>query len=64
MRKVLKFGGTSLGSAGALQRAAGIIREELPRGGLVVVSALSGTTDALLRAMEAASRGEIGRAHV
>ncbi len=58
MRKVLKFGGTSLGSAGALQRAAGIIREELPRGGLVVVSALSGTTDALLRAMEAASRGE------
>lgn len=58
MRKVLKFGGTSVGSAEALARAAGIIREELPRGGLVVVSALSGTTDALMRAVEAASRGE------
>lgn len=58
MRKILKFGGTSVGSAEALQRAAGIIQEELPRGGLVVVSALSGTTDAILRAVEAASRGD------
>lgn len=58
MRKVLKFGGTSVGSAEALERATRIIREELPRGGLVVVSALSGTTDAILRAVEAASCGE------
>lgn len=58
MRKVLKFGGTSVGSAEALQRAAEIIRAELPGGGLVVVSALSGTTDGILRAVEAASRGD------
>lgn len=58
MRKILKFGGTSVGSPEALARAAGVIQEEVPRGGLVVVSALSGTTDALLRAVEAASRGE------
>lgn len=58
MRKVLKFGGTSVGCAEALERAVGILREELVSGGVVVVSALSGTTDGILRAVEAAARGE------
>lgn len=56
--KVLKFGGTSVGSPEALRRAARIVAGELPRGGLVVVSALSGTTDQLGRAVEAAGRGD------
>ena len=54
--KVLKFGGSSVGSAEALRRAAGIVREELPAGGLVVVSALRGTTDQILDACAAAGR--------
>jgi aspartate kinase len=60
--KVLKFGGTSVGSAEALRRAAAIIAQELPAGGLVVVSALSGTTDHLLRAMGAACQGDLAGA--
>lgn len=60
--KVLKFGGSSVGSAEALQRAAAIVRDELPEGGLVVVSALRGTTDAILEACAAASRGDEGAA--
>lgn len=60
--KVLKFGGTSVGSVAALRQAAHIIAAELPRGGVVVVSALSGTTDRLLEAIQAASRGDVSRA--
>jgi aspartate kinase len=57
--KVLKFGGSSVGSAEALRRAAGIVRDELPAGGLVVVSALRGTTDRILDACAAATRGDL-----
>ncbi len=59
MIKILKFGGSSVGSAEALRRAAGIVREELPAGGLVVVSALKGTTDRILEAAAAAGRGDL-----
>jgi aspartate kinase len=61
--KVLKFGGTSVGSAEALRRAADIIATELPHGGLVVVSAFGGTTDQLLKATAraAASEGQEAR---
>jgi len=61
--KVLKFGGSSVGSAEALRRAAGIVRDELPTGGLVVVSALKGTTDQILDACAAAGRGDQPLAH-
>ena len=57
--KVLKFGGSSVDSAEALCRAAAIVREELPYGGLVVVSALKGTTDRLLEACTAAGQGDL-----
>jgi aspartate kinase len=57
--KVLKFGGSSVGSAEALRRAAAIVREELPSGGLVVVSALRGTTDLILEACTASGRGDL-----
>ena len=60
--KVLKFGGSSLGSAEALRRAAAIVRDELPSGGLVVVSALRGTTDLILEACAAAGRGDLATA--
>lgn len=60
--KVLKFGGSSVGSPEALRRAAGILAEELPGGGLVVVSALKGTTDGLLAAVDAAARGDLREA--
>lgn len=62
--KVLKFGGTSVGSPEALRRVAAIVGEELPRGGLVVVSALAGTTDGLLRAIEAARQGDADAARL
>lgn len=57
--KVLKFGGSSVGSAEALRRAAAIVSEELPAGGLVVVSALRGTTDRILEACAAAGGGQL-----
>jgi aspartate kinase len=60
--KVLKFGGSSIGSAEALRRAATIVQTELATGGLVVVSALRGTTDRILEACAAASRGELATA--
>ena len=60
--KVLKFGGSSVGSAEALRRAATIVHAELPAGGLVVVSALKGTTDKILEACVAAGRGDLAMA--
>lgn len=56
--RVLKFGGTSVGTAEALHRAAAIVRAELAEGGLVVVSALSGTTDTILNAVDQAAGGD------
>ncbi len=60
--KVLKFGGSSVGSPEAMGRAAAIVREELPTGGLVVVSALKGSTDRILEAVALAGKGEAGQA--
>lgn len=57
--KVLKFGGSSVGGAGAIRRAANLIGAEIPGGGLVVVSALKGTTDAILDALGAAAKGDV-----
>ena len=45
---VLKFGGTSLESAAALERVAEIVRGRLPRRPVLVVSALGHATDHLL----------------
>jgi aspartate kinase len=56
---VAKFGGTSVGDATAIRRTAGIIKGRLSRGPVVVVSALAGTTNALLAAAEQASAGNL-----
>jgi len=58
---VMKFGGTSVGSPEAMDRAATLVaryRETWPEL-VVVTSALSGVTDALLRAAREAVAGHI-----
>ena len=59
---VMKFGGTSVGSAAAIRRVIEVVktaRPDWPRLA-VVVSAMSGVTDALLGAAHAAANGEDG----
>ena len=56
---VVKFGGTSVGDAGAIERACEIVRGRLDRAPVVVVSALAGTTNALLAIGEQAARGHL-----
>jgi aspartokinase/homoserine dehydrogenase 1 len=58
---VMKFGGTSVGSADALKQAAQIIkdaRDEFPRV-VVVTSAMSGVTDLLLKSASLAAHGKV-----
>ncbi len=59
---VLKFGGTSLDDAAALERLAGIVRDRKEARPVVVVSAMRGVTDALLDGTRLARQGEVGRA--
>lgn len=55
---VCKFGGTSVGDAPAIRRLIEIVRIRLPRHPLVVVSAMSGVTDALLGLVPQEVRGD------
>lgn len=56
--QVLKFGGTSVADANAMKRTASIIREQTEKHQtLVVVSALGGMTDGLLRSAVLAAEG-------
>ncbi|MFI5166205.1 MAG: aspartate kinase [Thermoanaerobaculales bacterium] len=58
--KVLKFGGTSVGSAPQMQRVAEIVTKAAGIERVaVVVSAMSGVTDALLEAARRAARGDL-----
>ena len=50
---VMKFGGTSVGSSGAIERACSIILSRADRHPLVVVSAIGDTSDRLVVAAEA-----------
>ena len=56
---VVKFGGTSVGDAAAIERAAAIVRTRLDRHPLVVVSAMAGVTNALLALAEQATQGQL-----
>ena len=56
---VMKFGGTSVGDATAIRRTTEIVRGRLARKPVVVVSALAGTTNALLAAAEQAAAGQL-----
>ncbi len=54
----MKFGGTSVESAAAIERLAGIVRTRLERGPVVVVSAMGKTTNRLLAIARAAVEGQ------
>lgn len=56
---VVKFGGTSVGDAAAIRRAADIVKSRLDRQPIVVVSALGGTTNALLAVGEQSAKGHL-----
>jgi aspartate kinase len=56
---VLKFGGTSVGDPEAIARAAAIVQSRLAGGAVVVVSAMAGTTNALLEIADQAARGQL-----
>ena len=56
---VLKFGGTSVADAEAIERAGAIVRSRQAGGAVVVVSAMSGVTNALLEIAEQAACGQL-----
>ena len=56
---VMKFGGSSIESAEAVQRVCGIIAERAERRPVVIVSAMGKTTDRLLEAGDAAVAGKL-----
>jgi aspartate kinase len=56
---VVKFGGTSVGDADAICRAADVVASRVHRAPVVVVSAASGTTTELLAIAEQAARGQL-----
>ena len=55
---VMKFGGTSVQDAEAIDRAARIVKERLPQKPVVVVSAMAKVTDQLLNMARAAGAGD------
>ncbi|HEV2699670.1 MAG TPA: aspartate kinase, partial [Terriglobales bacterium] len=55
---VMKFGGTSVGDAKAISRAAEIVRGRVPQRPVVVVSAMARVTDQLLQMARAAGAGD------
>lgn len=55
---VMKFGGTSVESAQAIERVAGIVRDRLARHPVVIVSAMGKTTNKLLAIAGAAVEGK------
>ena len=56
---VLKFGGTSVGDAEAIARTGHIVATRADQGAIVVVSALSGVTNALIGLAEQAAKGHL-----
>ena len=63
MSIVMKFGGTSVADAAALENVARIVASEHEAAPVVVVSAMSGVTDALLAATDIASLQEVFERH-
>ena len=55
---VMKFGGTSVEDARAIERVAAIVKDRLPQKPVVVVSAMAKVTDTLLTMARAAGAGE------
>ena len=59
---VLKFGGTSVGTADAIRRVVKIVAAARERSPIVVVSATAGTTDAIIHAARRAETGDLAGA--
>lgn len=59
---VMKFGGTSVGDVAAFERVFHIVSTQIERHPVVVVSAMTKVTDALLAAFEMAKKGEFAEA--
>jgi aspartate kinase len=55
---IMKFGGTSVADAGAIERVAEIVRKHLEKRPVIVVSAMGKTTRLLLDAAEASAKGD------
>ena len=60
--KILKFGGTSVEDWPAFERAAQIVRAGAGSGLVVIVSAIGGFTDALIKSFQSGTTGETARA--
>ena len=58
----MKFGGTSVGDVAAFERVVHIVSTQISRRPVVVVSAMTKVTDALLAAFETAKKGEFADA--
>ncbi len=58
----MKFGGTSVGDVAAFERVIGIVANSVERQPVVVVSAMTKVTDALLAAVDMARRDEFAEA--
>jgi aspartate kinase len=54
----MKFGGTSVGDVAAFDRVIGIVSSQIEKKPIVVVSAMTKVTDALLAAFEMAKKGD------
>lgn len=60
---VMKFGGTSVEDAGAINRLVSIVRRHLDRRPIVVVSAMAGATNGFLECARLAAEGNLESAH-
>src|SRR5689334_8445957 len=54
----MKFGGTSVGDVAAFERVMNVVSSQIDRYPVVVVSAMTKVTDALLAAFEIAKKGD------
>ena len=61
--KILKFGGTSVKNAEAMEKVAAILSGYAPPV-IVVLSATGGTTDSLLQCVKLASEGEMDKVNI
>jgi len=57
--RIMKFGGTSVGDAANMKRVGALVIEALPAAPVVVLSAMSGVTNALVNASAVAEEGKL-----
>ena len=57
--RIMKFGGTSVGDAANMKRVGALVIDALPAAPVVVLSAMSGVTNALVKASAVAEEGKL-----